>query len=68
MRAPRMAHPVKVTDVAAQELIPYTPNVTHPGTTYYFVDFAREFQGGLRINVKNGVAGTTVRLVAFVLF
>ena len=29
--------------------------------SYYFVDFGREFQGGIRLNFDNGVEGTTVR-------
>jgi hypothetical protein len=67
---PKMAHPVQLIDVPEQVIVPVqsmnpsggAPQHT-PGSSFY-VDFGREFEGGLRLRIKDGTAGMRVQITS----
>ena len=59
---PKIARPMQVVDVPAPTIQRFLFNGTQQ--TWYFVDFGREFQGGLRLQTSSGIAGQTVRIMA----
>ena len=56
---PRMQPPLVVADIAVTSIVP----VPASSRTHFLADFGREFQGGLRLSVTDGVAGTTVAVM-----
>ena len=59
---PRMAGPpVEILPVLAPLRVVPVPNASEPKETAFFLDFGKEIQGGLILNVTGGVAGQVVR-------
>ena len=56
---PRMAPPTEIFEIGAVVLEPIPGSSGHD----YFIDFGREFQGGLRVNVTAAAAGHRVQVL-----
>ena len=56
---PRMAPPTEIFEIDAVVLEP----IPESGGRYYFIDFGREFQGGLRLNVTAAHPGQRVQVL-----
>ena len=57
---PKMARPLQVTQLSTQKAVAVN-------SSYYFVDFGREFEGGVQLTTQHGVAGDQVTLTCLTL-
>lgn len=58
---PKMARPMMVLDLPVQQAVHFKTNGTKH---WYFVDFGKEFQGGVRFATSSGTAGQNFTVIA----